>query len=68
MLLWYFLSDFEMVPVAPSITGVTFAFVFHMCWIYIVMSLYFKIFQVLLLLLLLLVVVVVVEILVLGFY
>ena len=33
MLLRYCLSDLEMVPVAPIITGITFAFTFHMCWI-----------------------------------
>jgi len=26
----YFLNDFEMVPVAPIITGITFVFTFHM--------------------------------------
>jgi len=31
MLLRYCLSDFEMVPVTPIITGITFAFTFHMC-------------------------------------
>jgi hypothetical protein len=30
VLLRYCLSDFEMVPIAPSITGITFAFTFHM--------------------------------------
>ena len=30
MLLRYFLSDFGMVPIAPVITGITFAFTFHM--------------------------------------
>jgi hypothetical protein len=30
MLLRYFLSDFEMVPVTPIITGVAFAATFHM--------------------------------------
>ena len=30
MLLRYCLSDFEMVPLAPIITGVAFAFTFHM--------------------------------------
>jgi hypothetical protein len=29
MLLTYFLNDFEMVPVAPIITGIIFAFTFH---------------------------------------
>ena len=44
MLLRYCLSDSEMVPVAP-ITGITFAFTFHMRWISITRSLYFKIFS-----------------------
>jgi hypothetical protein len=44
-LLRYFLNDFEMVPVAPVITGITFVFTFHMRCIYIVRSLYFKIFS-----------------------
>ena len=30
MLLKYFLNDFEIVPVAPIITGITFVFIFHM--------------------------------------
>ena len=30
MLLTYFLYDFEILPVAPIITGTTFAFTFHM--------------------------------------
>jgi hypothetical protein len=29
MLLTYFLNDFEMFPVAPIITGITFVFTFH---------------------------------------
>jgi hypothetical protein len=33
MLLRYFLSDFEIVPIVPTITGVTFVFIFHMCCI-----------------------------------
>jgi hypothetical protein len=45
MLLRYFLNDFEMVPVAPIITGITFVFTFHMCYISIVRYLYFKIFS-----------------------
>jgi hypothetical protein len=44
MLLTYFLNDFEMVPVAPIITGITFVFTFHMRCISIVRSLYFRIF------------------------
>jgi hypothetical protein len=42
MLLTYFLNDSEMVPVAPIIAGITLVFTFHMCCIYIVRSLYFK--------------------------
>jgi hypothetical protein len=34
MLLKYFLNDFEMVPVAPIITGVTFVFTFHYYYYY----------------------------------
>ena len=30
MLLTYFLNDFEIVPVAPIITGIAFVFTFHM--------------------------------------
>ena len=43
MLLTYFLNDFEIVPVAPIITGITFVFTFHMRCISIVRSLYFGI-------------------------
>ena len=32
MLLRYWLSDFEMVPVPPITTGITFAFTFYMRW------------------------------------
>ena len=45
MLLTYFRNDFEIVPVAPIITGITFVFTFHMRCISIVRSLYFKIFS-----------------------
>jgi hypothetical protein len=47
MLLRYCLSDFEMVSVAPIITGITFAFTFHTGWIFIIRYLYsyFKIFS-----------------------
>ena len=45
MLLMYFLNDFEMVPVAPIITGITLVFTFYMRCIAIVRSLYFKIFS-----------------------
>ena len=46
MLLTYFLNDFEIVPVAPIITGIAFVFTFHMRCISIVRSLYFRIFSV----------------------
>jgi len=36
MLLTYFLNDFEIVTVAPIITGITFVFTFHVRCIYIV--------------------------------
>ena len=45
MLLTYFLNDFEIVPVAPIITGITFVFTFHMRCISLVRSLYFRIFS-----------------------
>jgi hypothetical protein len=45
MLLTYFLNGFEMVPVAPIITGITFVFTFLMSCIAIVRSLYFRIFS-----------------------
>ena len=45
MLLKYFLNDAEIVPVALIITGITFVFTFHMCCIYIVGSLYIRIFS-----------------------
>ena len=44
MLLTYFLNDFEIVTIVPIITGITFVFIFHMRWISIVRSLYFRIF------------------------
>ena len=43
MLLTYFLN--EIVPVAPIITGIIFVFTFHMRYISIVRSLYFRIFS-----------------------
>jgi hypothetical protein len=45
MLLTYFPNDFEIVPVVPIITGITFVFTFHMRCISIVRSLYFRIFS-----------------------
>ena len=54
MLLMYFLNDFETVPVAPIIMGITFVFTFHMRCISVARSLYFRIFSASLLLLLLL--------------
>jgi hypothetical protein len=41
MLLTYFLNDFEMVPVAPIITGNTLVFTFHIPCISIVRYLYY---------------------------
>jgi len=46
MLLTYFLNYFEIVPVVPIITGITFVFTFNMHCISIVRSLYFLIFSV----------------------
>ena len=45
MLLTYFLNYFEIVPIAPIITGITFVLTFHMRCISIVRSLYFRIFS-----------------------
>ena len=45
MLLTYFQNDFEIVPVAPIITGITFVFTFLIRCISIVRSLYFEIFS-----------------------
>ena len=45
MMLRYCLSDFEMVPAVPFITGIAFVFIFYMCCIYFVRSLYLKIFS-----------------------
>jgi len=47
MLLTYFLNDFEIVPVAPIITGITFVFTFHLRCISVVRSLCFRICRVL---------------------
>jgi hypothetical protein len=44
MVLTYFLNDFEMVPVASIIIGITLVFTFHIHCISIVRSLYFNIF------------------------
>ena len=45
MLLTYFLNDFEIVPVTPIITGITYVFTFYMRCISIGRSLYFRIFS-----------------------
>jgi hypothetical protein len=45
VLLRYCLRDLEMVPVAPVIAGIAFAFTFHMRCIYVMRSLCFKIFS-----------------------
>ena len=42
MLLTYFLNDFEIVPVAPIITGITFVVTFYMSCISIVRSFIFE--------------------------
>ena len=38
MLLTYFLNDFEVVPVAPIITGITFVFTFHISLLLLLLS------------------------------
>jgi hypothetical protein len=40
MVLTYFLNDFEMVPVAPIITGITLIFIYHIRCISIVRFLF----------------------------
>ena len=45
MLLTYFLNDFEIAPVAPTITGITFVFTFYMRCMPVVRSVYFRIFS-----------------------
>ena len=45
MLLTYFLNDFEIVPVTPTVIGITFVFTFNMRCISVVRSLYFRIFS-----------------------
>jgi hypothetical protein len=47
MALTYFLNNFEMIPVAPIITGITLVFTIHICCISIVryLYLYLKIFS-----------------------
>ena len=42
MSLKHFLNDFEVVQVAPVITDITFVFTFHMRYISVVRSLYFR--------------------------
>ena len=44
VLLAYFLSNFEIVPVAPIITGIKFVFTFHVRCVSILRPLYFRIF------------------------
>jgi len=46
MLLTYFLNEFKIGPIAPIITGITFVFTFNMRCIFIVRSLYCRIFSV----------------------
>ena len=42
MLLWYFLNDFDIVPIAPIRTGITFVFTFYVHCILYVRYLYLK--------------------------
>ena len=49
MLLTYFLNDFEMVPIATIITGITLFLTFHVRCISIVRPLYYKLLLLLLL-------------------
>ena len=44
-LLWHFPNNFEIVPGAPIITGITFVYTFHKSCISLVRSLYFRIFS-----------------------
>jgi hypothetical protein len=63
MVSWYFVNDFEMVPVAPIITGITLVFTSHIRCISIVRSLYFKIFSasfIIILLLFLLIIIIII--------
>ena len=60
-LLTYFLNDFEIVPDAPIITGITFVFTFHMRCISIVRSLYFRIFWVSFLIIIIIIIIIVVQ-------
>ena len=45
MFLMYYVSDCEMVRVAPLITGITFVFTFHMRCVSVLRSLYFRIYS-----------------------
>jgi len=45
LLLRNFLSNFEMVPVAPIIIGIIYVFIFHMSCISVARFLYFRIFS-----------------------
>ena len=42
MFLRYFVNDFEIVPVAPTVAGITSVFTSHTCWISTTWSLYFR--------------------------
>ena len=57
MLLTYFLNYFEIVPVAPIITDITFVFTFHMRCISIVRSLYFRIFSALFIIIIIIIII-----------
>ena len=60
-LLTYFLNVFEIVPVAPIITGITFVFTFHMRCISIVRSLYFKIFSASFLIIIIIIIIIIIS-------
>ena len=45
MFLRYFVNYFEIVPVAPTVSGIAFIFTFHTCWISTMRSLCFRTFS-----------------------
>ena len=61
ILVTYFLNDFEIVPVAPVITGITFVFTFHMRCISIVRSVYFRIFSDSFIIIIIIIIIIIVE-------
>jgi hypothetical protein len=67
LLFTYFLNDFEMVPVAPIITGITFVYTFHMRCISIVRSLYFRIFSAFLITFIIIIIIIIIIIVIIGY-